>query len=57
MANILFAGQSVGLLVLPLMLFHQVQLMACAAIARRYGARPEPVEGAPLAPARPQPGG
>jgi sodium/bile acid cotransporter 7 len=39
MANILFAGRAVGLLVLPLMLFHQVQLMACAALARRYGAR------------------
>ena len=39
MANILFAGSSVGLLVLPLMLFHQIQLMACAVIARRYAAR------------------
>lgn len=39
MAKILFAGQAVGLLVLPLMLFHQVQLMACAALARRYAAR------------------
>lgn len=42
MANILFAGQAVGLLVLPLLLFHQVQLMACAALARRYDARVEP---------------
>ncbi len=51
MANILFAGGAagpVGLLVLPLMLFHQVQLMACAALARRYGARPpEPAETRP----------
>jgi sodium/bile acid cotransporter 7 len=39
MANILFAGASVGLIVLPLMLFHQIQLMACAVIARRYAAR------------------
>lgn len=38
MANILFAGSSVGLIVLPLMLFHQIQLMACAVIARRYAA-------------------
>ena len=38
MASVLFAGQSLGLVVLPLMLFHQVQLMVCAALARRYGA-------------------
>jgi len=34
-ATVLFAGQSVGLMVLPLMLFHQMQLMACAYLARR----------------------
>ncbi len=39
MANILFAGQAVGVIVLPLMLFHQIQLMACAVLARRYGGR------------------
>jgi sodium/bile acid cotransporter 7 len=38
MATVLLAGQSVGLIVLPLMLFHQIQLMACAALARRYAA-------------------
>jgi sodium/bile acid cotransporter 7 len=38
-ANVLFPAQMVGLMVLPLMLFHQVQLMACAAIARRYARR------------------
>lgn len=36
MAGILFAGQSLGLIILPLMLFHQIQLMACAALARRF---------------------
>jgi solute carrier family 10 (sodium/bile acid cotransporter), member 7 len=36
MASVLLAGQSVGLIVLPLMLFHQIQLMACAVLARRY---------------------
>ena len=41
MANILFAGHAVSLIVLPLMLFHQAQLMACAAIARRYAQRPQ----------------
>ncbi|SFP69120.1 solute carrier family 10 (sodium/bile acid cotransporter), member 7 [Amycolatopsis arida] len=40
MAAVLFADQSVGLIVLPLMLFHQIQLMACAALARRYAAAP-----------------
>ena len=38
MANILFPGQ-VGLIVLPLMIFHQVQLFVCATLARRYAAR------------------
>lgn len=36
MASVLFAGPQVGLTVLPLMLFHQIQLMVCAALARRY---------------------
>ena len=40
MASVLFAGQSLGLIVLPLMLFHQIQLMVCAALARRYAAGP-----------------
>jgi sodium/bile acid cotransporter 7 len=39
MANVLFAGASVGLIVLPLMIFHQMQLMACATLARRYANR------------------
>lgn len=38
MASVLFAGGTVGLIVLPLMLFHQLQLMVCAALARRYAA-------------------
>jgi sodium/bile acid cotransporter 7 len=36
MANVLFAGASLGLVVLPLMIFHQIQLVVCAALARRY---------------------
>ncbi|MDQ0471544.1 bile acid:sodium symporter family protein [Labrys wisconsinensis] len=39
MANILFAGQPLGLIVLPLMLFHQAQLFACATLAQRYARR------------------
>lgn len=41
MANIIFSAGTVGLIVLPLMLFHQMQLMVCAALARRYSRRPE----------------
>jgi len=29
----------VGLIVLPLMIFHQAQLFVCATLARRYAAR------------------
>ena len=36
MANVLFAGSPVGLMVLPLMVFHQAQLMACGSLASRY---------------------
>ncbi len=39
MAKLLFSGPSVGLTVLPLMLFHQLQLMVCAWLARRYAQR------------------
>jgi len=41
MAKVLFATAVVGTMVLPLMVFHQLQLMVCAALARRYAARPE----------------
>jgi sodium/bile acid cotransporter 7 len=37
-ATLLFAGH-VGLVVIPLMLFHQIQLMVCASLARHYAAR------------------
>jgi len=39
MASILFPGHAVGLIVLPLMLFHQAQLFTCAALAQRYAHR------------------
>ncbi|MDO1581966.1 bile acid:sodium symporter family protein [Rhizobium oryzicola] len=39
MASAIFAGQSIGAIVLPLMLFHQIQLMACAVLAQRYAAK------------------
>ena len=36
MANILFPTSILGIMVLPLMIFHQIQLMVCAVLARRY---------------------
>ena len=38
MASVLFPPAQVGLIVLPVMLFHQIQLMVCAWLARRYAA-------------------
>lgn len=48
MAAVLFAGAPIGLLMLPLMVFHQAQLMACASLAGRYARRPETAPGALL---------
>lgn len=40
MAKILFAGNpALGMIVLPVMLFHQIQLMTCAVLAQRYARR------------------
>jgi sodium/bile acid cotransporter 7 len=39
MAQVLFAGQAVGAIVLPLMLFHQMQLMVCGVLAARFAKR------------------
>mgnify|MGYP002714341737 CR=1 FL=1 len=41
MAQVLFAGSAIGVLILPLMLFHQIQLMVCAVLAQRYAKREE----------------
>jgi sodium/bile acid cotransporter 7 len=41
MAKVTFASHAVGTAVLPLMLFHQIQLMVCAALAQRWGRRAE----------------
>ena len=40
MAKVLFAGHPLGAIVLPIMLFHQIQLMTCAVLARKYAAKP-----------------
>ncbi|MGG4603500.1 bile acid:sodium symporter family protein [Paenalcaligenes sp. Me131] len=36
MAQVLFAGSIIGPMLLPLLIFHQVQLMACAVMANQY---------------------
>lgn len=41
MAQVIFSGAALGTLLLPLMIFHQIQLMVCAVLAKRYGQRPE----------------
>jgi len=44
MARVLFAGPDLGLILLPIMIFHQIQLMVCAVIARRYAEHFVPAE-------------
>jgi sodium/bile acid cotransporter 7 len=39
MAKVLFAPTSLGMIILPIMLFHQIQLMVCAVLAQRYAQR------------------
>lgn len=42
MAKALFGGHpGLGLIVLPIMLYHQLQLFVCTVLAHRYAARPE----------------
>ena len=41
MAKVLFAAPQVGMMLLPLMIFHQIQLMVCAVLAQRYAKREE----------------
>jgi sodium/bile acid cotransporter 7 len=41
MAKVLFAPSLLGMVILPVMLFHQIQLMVCAGLAQRWGARAE----------------
>jgi len=39
LATVLFGTAQMGIVVLPLMIFHQMQLMVCAMLARRYAER------------------
>ncbi len=38
-AGVLFPPAAIGVMIVPLMLFHQMQLMVCATLARRYAQR------------------
>lgn len=53
MAGILFAGHAVPLIVLPIMLFHQIQLFACTLIAQRYARENAAAATPALSPDRP----
>jgi solute carrier family 10 (sodium/bile acid cotransporter), member 7 len=44
MARVMFPAADAGAAILPLMLFHQIQLMVCAWLARRYAAQGVAVE-------------
>jgi solute carrier family 10 (sodium/bile acid cotransporter), member 7 len=39
-ASVLFAGPTLGVVVLPIMIYHPLQLVVCAWLARRYAERP-----------------
>ncbi len=43
MAGVLFPVAQIGVAILPLMIFHQLQLIVCAALARRYAVEYETV--------------
>jgi solute carrier family 10 (sodium/bile acid cotransporter), member 7 len=44
-AKVLFEGTIVGPMILPLMLFHQIQLMVCATLAQRWALRASSFSG------------
>lgn len=50
MAGALFAPAQVGMVILPLMIFHQLQLFVCAWLAGRYRAEAEAATAATLPP-------
>ncbi|WP_245849375.1 bile acid:sodium symporter family protein [Mycobacterium palustre] len=52
MALVLFPAATVGLTMLPLMIFHQIQLVVCAVIASRLGRKADENALPPTAPAR-----
>jgi sodium/bile acid cotransporter 7 len=51
LASVLLPAATAGLMVVPLMMFQKMQLMVCAWLARRYGARRDPATPQQNAPA------
>jgi sodium/bile acid cotransporter 7 len=49
MATVLFGASTVGVVLLPIMIFHQMQLMICAVLARRYAAAQPTTNATPVA--------
>ncbi|HEX7385954.1 MAG TPA: bile acid:sodium symporter family protein [Castellaniella sp.] len=47
MAGVLFSASAIGPVLLPLMLFHQLQLMVCAVLAQNYLRQHEAAQAAP----------
>jgi sodium/bile acid cotransporter 7 len=56
-ASLLFPGPQLSLILLPLMLFHQIQLIVCAVLARRYGHAAEQAVAAGVGAGKPAPAG
>ena len=52
-ASALFAGPMLGVVVLPIMIYHPLQLIVCAWLARRYANRPAHAAVVPEAPLLP----
>ncbi|WP_374545730.1 bile acid:sodium symporter family protein [Rhodoblastus sp.] len=52
MAGVLFPGPDLGMILLPIMLFHQMQLMVCAVLAKRWS-QERPAEAEQLTAAQP----
>jgi sodium/bile acid cotransporter 7 len=50
-ASVLFSGPLLGFIVLPIMIYHPLQLIVCAWLARRYAMRPAAGAAAALVPA------
>lgn len=50
MAGVLFSPATIGMVLLPVMIFHQLQLMVCAVLARRFAERAGEMEGEAVRP-------
>jgi sodium/bile acid cotransporter 7 len=53
MANIIFPPDLASVIILPLMFFHQMQLVACSLLAKRFANQAAAASSAPEPEARP----